>query len=781
MLEQARFSLARAGVMVGLCGAIVLGGGWLVNQRQAIQGPASVHFGAQTWQRVQSVLRHVIPAPITSPPQQQQVGSAGCDSFASGHAHLQKTVAVLQNHLVALHRAQFVQNTYQLDLASLLNDPEIQQLSCGDLTQAVRWLNDQAQRQGSAFWTSLAWQERWRASAQVKFEPNVWVSLPRQMLTSRSAWAGLPGCFYGTDANTGQRVVTEGEEGPVAKFCQSQSATDQALRAAATWSPRAPGWASLVEPLAPWRLPQHAHYSETVGDENWVTWGGQKQPVGLHAQLSIDPRWQSWLQDLAECFSGKDAPGCMRYATQAQGRYENARVRMAGISVIDVASGRVVAAASANSPCYAHDKTRIGELPRDCPALPLGTVYRPQTPQSLGHHAFLTQAPPGSLVKPLLMTGILQYAPAEAGLAGLEQALQRSDSSQFLDALLCRRQLGRGEFAARCERPALAQRSAHQLGWNSGCDGGRQVSPAQCGMIDVLYGIPLVTRANSVSTTPHGSLPTLAVLMGQTLVAPAQSLAGLAGYQDMPWPDSLPSREQRKACAQSGPKGYVRCGGAKLAVVSEAYGQGNTLSTPTGVAGMLATLANSAQGQKSRYPHLLVEWIRSDGRADSDANALLGSASDPGAQGVDSVTARKVIAAMETTILPGGTAHAACVRTFGLEACQTRQGVAGKTGTPGDVDERSLAQLTNDMHQRAQCAGRTREACASQYPLPRPRYRWYAALFKSRGSDRYDKAVAVLVHSNWRRADGRYADDQNAAAEMGMLAIRQFQAPVTRP
>jgi hypothetical protein len=39
----------------------------------------------------------------------------------------------------------------------------------------------------------------------------------------------------------------------------------------------------------------------------------------------------------------------------------------------------------------------------------------------------------------------------------------------------------------------------------------------------------------------------------------------------------------------------------------------------------------------------------------------------------------------------------------------------------------------------------------------------------------------VLVHSNWRKSDGRYADDQNAAAEMGMLAIKQFQTPSAKP
>jgi glycogen operon protein len=50
-----------------------------------------------------------------------------------------------------------------------------------------------------------------------------------------------------------------------------------------------------------------------------------------------------------------------------------------------------------------------------------------------------------------------------------------------------------------------------------------------------------------------------------------------------------------------------------MGLISEAYGQGNTLATPVGVAGMLATLANSAQGQTPHYPHLLVDALRADG------------------------------------------------------------------------------------------------------------------------------------------------------------------------
>lgn len=772
MLEQARFSLARAGVMVGLCGLLVLGSGWLMNQNPARKVAQPVHFSAQTWQQVQAVLSHLRPAVTGS----SAVLSPGLVSTCQGHPRLLREAEVLQGHLAGLQRTQFVKQLYQLDLSTLPPDPQLQ--TCADLVKALRWINDRAQRQGIEFWASLAWKERLRSSAQARLEPHAWVSMPKQMLSTRSAWAGLAGCVYGTDVVTGQPVVAERAVGATARFCKTQSAAVQALGTPAPWPSQIPALSVLLEPLAAWRLPQHDRYSETVGDANTVLWSGQKQALGLHAQLSIDPQWQADLQTLAECFSGRDLPLCGRYVTQAQGRYENARVRMVGISVVDVASGRVVAAASANSPCHAHDKTRIGEPAQGCPVLPAGTVHRPHTPQPLSNHALFTQAPPGSLVKPVLMAGIVQYAPAEASLVGLEQALQRSDSSHFLDALLCRRQLGRGEFALRCDRPALAQRIAHQLGWNNGCEGAGEMSLTQCGMVDLLYGMPMAFRARSPEARllPM-SAPSLAGMMGQTLVAPVHLPSGSVGYKDMSWPDSLPSPEQRQACAHSGARGYVRCRGDKMGLVSEAYGQGNTLSTPIGVAGLLAVLASSAQGQAPRYPHLLVDWIRADGQSDPQATTLLRTAAAQGPEGIDPRIARRVIAAMETTLLPGGTAHEACARVMGPDACRTRLGIAGKTGTPGDADDRSLTELVQDMQQRSECLARGEQVCSSRYPLPRPRYRWYAALFKSPGSASYDKAMAVLVHSNWRRSDGRYADDQNAAAEIAMWAIRQFQTP----
>jgi hypothetical protein len=70
------------------------------------------------------------------------------------------------------------------------------------------------------------------------------------------------------------------------------------------------------------------------------------------------------------------------------------------------------------------------------------------------------------------------------------------------------------------------------------------------------------------------------------------------------------------------------------------------------------------------------------------------------------------------------------------------------------------------------CFSRKQSGCDIRHPLPRPRYRWYGALFKQASSDKFDKVVVVLIQSNWRKSDGRFADDQNAATEIGLRAIK---------
>jgi hypothetical protein len=207
-------------------------------------------------------------------------------------------------------------------------------------------------------------------------------------------------------------------------------------------------------------------------------------------------------------------------------------------------------------------------------------------------------------------------------------------------------------------------------------------------------------------------------------------------------------------------------------LISEAYGQGNARTTPVGVAAIMAALASSMQNMPQRYPHLLEGLWLSDGNLAPMSLRPTGQGISLGPSGLPPEISQRIIAAMEKTHTKGGTAFSACAKVMGSSACQTSLGIAGKTGTPGDVDERSLAQLQDNYISLGQCISSKKLKCQELYPLPRPRYRWYAALFKSDATGRYDKAITVLVHSNWRRSDGRFADENSAAAELAMRFIK---------
>jgi cell division protein FtsI/penicillin-binding protein 2 len=499
---------------------------------------------------------------------------------------------------------------------------------------------------------------------------------------------------------------------------------------------------------------------------------GSEQPVGLHTQLSIDTSVQNSLQRLLSCYTASAEHDCPQLDTKGDERYEHARVRMAGLALVDIPTGKVLAAVSAQSPCFLHDLTRTGQRPTDCPDLPLGTVHKPQWPQAPDNHALFKQAAPGSLVKPLLMSGILVGG---GKYPGLDVALQKSDSHLFLDAWLCRKELGKGPFATDCDRPKQTQHIAHLLGWNSGCETeGYGRSNLHCGEMDLLWGHPIYAAALGPQTERSG-LPSLSVMSGRLLVQPVQFKDKRWGYQDLIWPQSMPTAAQRADCANSARKIYTGCTGNRLGIVSEGYGQGNALTTPVGVSGLLSALANAAYQHPHQAPHLLVKVFRNDGKTLDWGSSPPSGDLKKGQEVLDPEIAKKIIAAMALTHKPGGTAHAACTGVWTVAECAGDLGIAGKTGTPGDADDRSIAQLQKDMLQRRACAERKDTDCLAKYPMPKPRYRWYAAIYKSPNSQRYDKAVTVLVHSNWRRSDGRFADDQNAAAEIGMQAIRMLR------
>lgn len=777
MLEKSGFSLTRAGVMVGLVGAGFLGVGFWV-QSGDDDNASKVHVSQALRASVDQLLAHVRPEAATTTVPAGSMNAPRCNASAPGHEQLKGRVEALDQQFRQLQAQGYVKQAYRLDAVAWLSQPQVRDLPCADASRPLQWVLSQTRQSGLKFLETLQWKERQPASRHARYPGEVQVLMGRESLSTRSPWFGVPGCIFWTDAATGAPVHAGKKMNASTEFCESQVKRIAQDAQTGAEVPDLPGLALVLDPLSPWRMPQSETYQRLVGERNQFQVKGQPQPVGLHAQLGIDPQWQNRLQQVTQCFSGIDTPLCKSIAPGGAERYEGARVRMAGLAVVDVPTGRVVAGASASSPCFDHDKTRAGPRPKDCPALAEGSVHRPRLPQTITNHAFFTQAPPGSLVKPVLMAGILQSPQPAGSLAGLDKAMQRSDSQQFLDAMWCRRQLGAGPFAPACERPQRILDSIHRLGWNAGCDGKQAWQQSRCGMVDLLRGTALADAPASIDTRlleANLYRPVqLPVLAGQLMVESVND--SVPGSKDMPVGDRLPTPEQRLACAQSGRKGYVRCKGPRMDLVSEGYGQGNAQATPVGVAGMMGALASSAQGRAARMPNLLVDFWTAQGRHDDVTNQLLarqGLARGP--TGLDAPISGQIVEAMETTHLPGGTAHAACRKIMGETACLKPLGVAGKTGTPGDADERSLQQLARDQALHAACVAQGKPRCHELYPLPRPRYRWYAALFKSAGSDHYDKAIAVLVHSNWRRSDGRYAEDDNAAAEIAFHAIRQVR------
>ena len=775
MLESSGFSLARAGVIVGLAGVCFLGAGFWAQSGDEDQA-SKVHVSQALRASVDQLFAHVRVSEAIAP--SAAAPAPRCNAAAPDHPRLIGRLEALDQQLRQLQEQGFVKQRYRLDAASWLSQPQVRDLSCQDASRPLQWVLSQTRQSGLKFLETLQWKERQPASRQMRYSGDVQVVMGRESLSTRSPWFGIPGCIFWTDAATGALIHAGKKVNASNAFCESQVRMVAKDARADADAPQLPGLPFFLEQLSSWRMPQSYLYQRLIGDRNQSPVKGQLQPVGLHAQLGIDPHWQNRMQMIAQCFAGVDTPICKSIMPGGAERYEGARVRMAGIAVVDVPSGRLVVAASASSPCFEHDKTRSGPKPKDCPDLSEGNVHRPRLPQAITNHAVFTQAPPGSLVKPVLMAGILQSPLTSASIDGLDRALQRSDSQQFLDAMLCRRQLGSGSFAAACDRPQRILESVHRLGWNAGCDGKQEWQKARCGMVDLMRGKALADApANLDARLLEANLyrpAQLPVLTGHLMVEASNTNS--PGWKDMTITAKLPTPEQRLACAQSGPKGYVRCKGPRMELVSEGYGQGNAQATPVGVAGLLGALAGSAQGLPPRSPHILIDFWTTQGRPDEVTNQLLVSQGlAQGPSGLDLAISQRVIAAMETTHTPGGTAHAACKRVMGVPACLVSLGVAGKTGTPGDADERSLQKLMRDQALHTACvdAGKTR--CHELHPLPRPRYRWYGALFKSAGSNQYDKAIAVLVHGNWRRTDGRYAEEGNAAAEIAFHAIQQVR------
>jgi hypothetical protein len=501
---------------------------------------------------------------------------------------------------------------------------------------------------------------------------------------------------------------------------------------------------------------------------------GNRVPQTPHVVATIDPAIQTRLQSLAECYTGRTerCEGAVPIPTD-QRYFEQARVRMVGALLLDIRSGEILAAASADTPCFRDD---YGGGVRDrtrCPDLPSPTRY---IPTMLENHALYYGYHPGSLVKPMMALGMLRdtdYAKRLTGIPAERSAfvadLATSDSAAFLDRFLCRDRGYRN-----CPRAGFAWQVAEEVGLNGGCLAGLP----GCGRYGLIGGTP----AWSATDAARERLSTDAGVWGlgrDNDRATAERWRRIRVAFD---PKLAADCAQHKGDDGLDPWRTRRGGGCGQdtlnALRAAGLGQGDARMTPLGVAIMLAHLGNASLGRENLpLPHLFrYAFVIENGRL---AEARLRPAT--ASVRLDRAATDIVLEGMRGSSAPsrGGTASRACRGAFSAEACDALGWVAGKTGTPGA--SRSL----RDPGWRRDCGLPARPEEAST-PPPTPAVRdasscayqsvkWYAALIgdpRAPAAGDWRHALVVVVQRNWR-TDGRLPED-NPAAELAFQYLRFY-------
>jgi hypothetical protein len=549
-----------------------------------------------------------------------------------------------------------------------------------------------------------------------------------------NTWQALPGCVRMADGSYWPMDATS------AVACAG-AATPEASRP--------PGLSRLAEVLAASRRSGAAHNPPASAQ-------GQSAPQGHSVQLTIEPATQALAQAHAECFTGQ-ADRCAQLGITTdhwREHFEQAAARSVGVLVLDVKTGGIEAMASAMSPCYLADHSSNKARASGCPDLPQAPAARPYmtTTRALGE-AMIASTDKMALALALLRDP--QLAPQLQGplRERFKQALKTSDSAWFFDQLFCKD----AGFAAPCQRPMQALQAGQDLGLNTHC----QTPSARCGVRNLLGG--------DAKTAAPGQYP---VMAGRLFVQP--ETRGSRQFVNMP-PQVLRDYPHA-AIARCSAQKWEKCtqGASFIDVLSEAYGQGNALASPLGVAtmlGQLARAANTTPGQAvtAMQPHLAM--------AESDGTS-------PPVVHIHPAHARLILQGMALTHHTGGSAYLACLRAQDMRTqdCQ-HQRVAGKTGTP------QYRQHALTLAQRKALCGQVQAGSpeAAQC-LMRP-YKWYAAAVKSSAAPDapWDKVVVVLSERNYNQRTGFVDSPQdkvtpNVSAELGLRLIRRlYLEPQAQP
>ncbi len=605
---------------------------------------------------------------------------------------------------------------------------------CQDLLRGLAWLT---KRDNGAAMKSLRWSMVSVHERKKKHRPidDPWMTIPPNAFTRATPWGGLPGCIlFGDGANAW--YVANGRNTHCAtasggRFHPAGPTASTGERKGSTWV-LPDSLSTLLSPVDWIRLPSTKGYQNVTTKEvhgpNKLKLDGHERDAGFHVQLTLDPTAQRVAQQTARCYVGDStactALGLSQEAFQMIGGefYERAAVRMTGVAIIDVKSGRIEALASAHTKCY-HQQYDGAGRDKDCPQL---TRHPSYSPDMLLNHAIFSDAMPASTVKPILALGFLETPGYKVKDEDLTRELKRSNSERFLDRLFC---LDTSAPLGGCPRLAHAQAAATQLGWNSACAPGGE----DCGFVGVLFGRESFERI--MSTQGEVRPLDMWLLNGRLFAAPLIggriSRLGLMSENVLQF-DSARARECQG-------KQWRKCTGNPVAtLVAEGWGQGNARVTPLGVAAMFARLGAAANGQKTQRRPYLVNAIY-----DIQGKEL----SLPGlARGKEDVLdirqelAFRVVNGLREGHWNMGTANLGCASAQ-VGNCDKIRWVAGKTGTPPfGFDRITLEAATR------KCSGPNQDTrCYHEIP-----YKWYAALFQSgqQGKD-FDKAIAVLSERNW--------------------------------
>jgi len=681
--------------------------------------------------------------------------------------------------------------------------PEIKlRVRCGDYRRALRTLMPNACRQALLLihesgltedrrktviqqcraLENLAWRE-----TTPKVKTQLWdnkrqaVSVPANLIYQYNPWGGQPGCIYWNDAAQGQRIhYLSNQRNSNRTVCEhpkilgrevSKDKAPEPIPASGSPLSEAlndPAWAIppslplMLRKLERLRQPASDHYQRLTSREdrsaktpelygtgpNKLSIGGTSVDVGFSVDLTIDAKSQAIAQQVAACYTG-DQKVCRALNIQrvedkdgniGHALLENAVVRVAGIAIIDIPTGRIEALAGSLSPCTREDYDGPGRSANCDQRLPWQPRY---SPDNLENPAVFLDAMPASTVKPILAAGFLsdeayrkKIIPRE-----LRRELQRSNSEAFLSRMFCMEKNGEN-----CERPWVIQKLLPHFGWNAECTEGS----SNCGKQDLLFGLDPSATAESGLIRPLME-PVLFGRLMVTSTGPGDprfsesakvNLDPQAVLKCARGPDKIHGNDDDWSINRDGDIKRTCRGGEMIRLRNEGYGQGNARSSALGVAGMMAVLGGAANGEAgTAAPHLVSRVHGTEGevrlahqRYDLDKKRT---------QSISQETAQMIIGGLALSHRNDGTAASGCTQVHSKETCDGLNWIAGKTGTPTFIyDEKPLSQIEKDCAPPKSCDSRP--------------YKWYTAVYrKTPESKSWDKAIAVLTERNWQKKNGK--------------------------